>query len=110
MWVCPPDTTPMIIDHYNNIYDLPEVSLGARASVVGKIRQDGMYVVRNGKEKIINAPASEVTKGFLYDRPFSRPQVNHYEPEIENPVHSHHSGLPWPMKHPVQGHRPHWNR
>ena len=47
----PPDTTPMIIDHYNNIYDLPEVSLGARASVVGKIRQDGMYVVHNGKEK-----------------------------------------------------------
>ena len=85
MWVCPPDTTPMIIDHYNNIYDLPEVSLGAQASVVGKIRQDGMYVVHNGKEKIINAPASEVTKGFLYDRPFSKPQVNHYEPKIENP-------------------------
>ena len=84
MWVCPPNTTPMIIDHYNNIYDLPKVSLGARASVIGKIREDGMYVVHNGTEEIINAPASEVTKGFLYDRPFSKPQVNHYEPKIEN--------------------------
>ncbi len=82
MWVCPPDTTPMIINHYNNVFDLPKVSSGAQASVIGKIREDGMYVVHNGSEKIVNAPASEVTKGFLYNRPYTEKKNNYYEPNI----------------------------
>ena len=82
MWVCPPDTTPMIINHYNNDFDLPNVSYGARASVIGKIREDGMYVVHNGSEEIVNAPASEVTKGFLYNRPYTEKKSNHQEPDI----------------------------
>ena len=65
MWVSSPETTPMIIDHYNNIYDLPKVSLGARASVIGKIRQDGMYVVHNGAEEIVNAPCLRSNKRFF---------------------------------------------
>lgn len=83
MWVCPPKISPMIINHYNNIYDLPKVSSGARASVIGKIRENGMYKVHNGEEKIVDAPASEVTKGFLYDRPYSKPKKQNYEPKIE---------------------------
>ena len=82
MWVCPPDTTPMIINHYNNDFDLPNVSYGAQASVIGKIREDGMYVVHNGSEEIVNAPASEVTKGFLYNRPYTEKKSNHQEPDI----------------------------
>ena len=82
MWVCPPDTTPMIINHYNNDFDLPNVSYGARASVIGKIREDGMYIVHNGSEEIVNAPASEVTKGFLYNRPYTEKKSNHQEPDI----------------------------
>ena len=42
-----------------------------------------MYVVHNGEEEIVNAPSSEVTKGFLYDRPYKAIQANHYEPNIE---------------------------
>jgi phosphoribosylformylglycinamidine (FGAM) synthase-like enzyme len=82
MWVCSPEVTPMILDHYNHEFDLPAVSKGARASVIGKIRNDGQYIVHNGNEEIVNAPASEVTKGFLYDRP-SKPQKREYkEPNI----------------------------
>ena len=82
MWVSPPEVTPMILDHYNNVFNLPGVSKGAQASVIGKIRRDGQYIVHSGDEEIINAPASEVTKGFLYDRPYEARQQKFTEPEI----------------------------
>ena len=71
MWVCPPDMTKMIVEHYNIKYNLPEVSDGAMASVIGKIRSDGQYIVHYNNEVIVDAKADQVTKGFLYERPFS---------------------------------------
>ena len=50
MWVSPPEVTAMIVDHYNKVFDLPGVSEGAQASVIGKIRSDGQYIVHNGDE------------------------------------------------------------
>jgi len=85
MWVSPPDLTPTILDHYNKVFDLPGVSKGAKASVIGKIREGGQYVVHDGKEKIVNASAEEVTRGFLYDRPFSSPVATFSEPELSIP-------------------------
>jgi len=82
MWVSPPDITPMILDHYNKVFALPEVSEGAKASVVGKIRNDGQYVVHNEEEEIVNASAKEVTKGFLYDRSFEAPNNTLSEPGL----------------------------
>ena len=85
MWVCPPDTTPMILEHYNKTYALPDVSEGARASVIGKIRDDGQYIVHNGTEEIVNAPAEEITKGFLYDRPHEPRKKILSEPKLKKP-------------------------
>ncbi len=85
MWVCPPDITPLILNHYNKVFDLPGVSEGARASVIGNIRNDGQYIVHNGDEEIVNAPAAEVTEGFLYDRPFEARGQNFIEPDIPEP-------------------------
>ena len=86
MWVSPPEVTAMIVDHYNNVFDLPSVSEGAQASVIGKIRSDGQYIVLNGDEEIVNAPAAEVTKGFLYNRPFEASKNNVTEPHIPDPA------------------------
>ena len=86
MWVCSPDITPMILDHYNKVFDLPGVSEGAQASVVGKIRNDGQYIVHNADEKIVNAKAKEVTEGFLYDRPFETRNSNFIEPNFSEPT------------------------
>ena len=83
MWVCPPDLTQTIVNHYNKTYDLPNISTGARASVVGKIRDDKQYIVYHRSEEIINAKASEITKGFLYNRPFEKKEINNKEPIIE---------------------------
>jgi len=86
MWVCDPKTTPLILDHYNKVFDLPGVSEGARASVVGKIRNDGQYIVHNGDEEIVNAKAKEVTEGFLYNRPYEARMQNFAEPNIPEPL------------------------
>ena len=85
MWVCPPSITPKIIDHYNTKFDLPTVSSGAKASVIGKIRDNKNYVVHNGDEKIVDALAEEITKGFLYDRKFESPNHTFREPNISAP-------------------------
>ena len=85
MWVCPPYLTPSILNHYNKIFDLPGVSKGAKASVIGKIRNDGQFVVHNGKEEIVNASAKEVTRGFLYDRAIRAPDTSFSEPELPTP-------------------------
>ena len=82
MWVCSPETTQMILDHYNILYDLPKVSKGAKASVVGRIRDDGLFIIHNGNHEIANAPAAEVTKGFLYDRPVKNPNNLYSEPDL----------------------------
>ena len=68
MWVCPKEVSNSILKHYNESFDLPRVSQGAMASVVGEIRSDGQYIVYDGSEEIVNAPADQVTKGFLYDQ------------------------------------------
>jgi phosphoribosylformylglycinamidine synthase len=82
MWVSPPEVTPLIIDHYNKVFDLPGVSNGAMASVIGKIRNNGQYIVHNGDEVIVNALASEVTEGFLYNRPYESRKLNLSDPDL----------------------------
>ena len=82
MWVCHPDITPMILEHYNIIYDLPNVSSGAMASTIGKIRGDGLYIIHNENHEIAHAPANQVTKGFLYDRQFENPNNLNEEPNL----------------------------
>ena len=82
MWVSPPEVTPLIMDHYNRVFDLPGVSEGAMASLIGKIRRDGQYIVHNGTKEIVNAPAADVTKGFLYNRPLEPRDKKFVEPAL----------------------------
>ena len=56
------------------------------ASIIGKIRSDGQYIVHNGGEEIVNAPAKEVTEGFLYNRPFEPRETTFSEPNLSEPL------------------------
>jgi phosphoribosylformylglycinamidine synthase len=85
MWISPPDITPLILNHYNKVFDFPGVSALARAGIIGKIRADKQYIVHNNGEEIVNTPATEVTRGFIYDRPVKKPENNFYEPQIPEP-------------------------
>ncbi|MFA7654168.1 MAG: phosphoribosylformylglycinamidine synthase subunit PurL [Candidatus Magasanikbacteria bacterium] len=82
MWVAHPDVTPLILEHYNKTFDFPNVSEGARAAVIGKIRADGQYVVSHKGEEIINARACDVTQGLLYQRAYANPNRQFSEPNL----------------------------
>ena len=70
MWCCPPDLVDFICDHYNKEYDLPNISKGACAKVVGHITDDQNYKVSFKDQILVNAKASDITEGILYDRPY----------------------------------------
>jgi phosphoribosylformylglycinamidine synthase II len=86
MWVVPPAVADMILAHYNETFALPQISDGAQAKVVGKIRVDGKYVVRNKGDNIVEALARDVTKGIVYDRPYAQGNKKHVEPALAAPA------------------------
>jgi phosphoribosylformylglycinamidine synthase II len=86
MWVVPPELSDLILTHYNKTFALPEISAGAQASIVGKIRADGMFVVKYHNEELVHARAKDVTKGIVYDRPLQPRATKHLEPAISSPA------------------------
>jgi phosphoribosylformylglycinamidine synthase subunit PurL len=82
MWVVPPDLVETILNHYNETFALPKVSEGARAAVVGAIRTDGMYVVNYKGKELVRAKVTDVTKGIVYNRPYTSKTQNNVEPEL----------------------------
>ena len=82
MWVCPPELTPMVLAHYNEEYDLPGVSEGARATVVGKVKAGGRYTVTYRGETLIDAQAKDITEGIVYDRPAQKGARQLSEPTL----------------------------
>ena len=85
MWVAHPEVTPIILEHYNKTFDLPKIAEGARASVIGKIRADGQYIVTYQGETLVDANACDITRGLVYDRPYRKPERTFSEPEIHEP-------------------------
>ncbi|MEM9243577.1 MAG: phosphoribosylformylglycinamidine synthase subunit PurL [Pseudomonadota bacterium] len=85
MWVVSPELSPFILEHYNDIFALPQVSAGARASVIGKIRGDGRYIVHYHDDTIVDAQAEDVVKGILYDRPTQETKKQRQEPDLSTP-------------------------
>lgn len=83
-WICDPTLTQKILDHYNTEWDLPNVSTGARASLVGKVTK-GNYVAKFGDQVLIDAPASAVTKGLQYQRVYTAPNREFTEPTYAAP-------------------------
>lgn len=86
MWVVPPNLVDTILTHYNETYALPQVSQGACAAVIGKIRTDGMYVVNYQGEELVRARAADVTQGIVYNRPFVTKQTLSIEPKLPKPT------------------------
>jgi len=85
MWVVPPECVDLILTHYNDTFALPNISLGAEAAVIGKIRTDGIYSVKYQGEEIVHARAEDVTKGILYDRLYEAHPKLFSEPKLPAP-------------------------
>jgi phosphoribosylformylglycinamidine synthase II len=86
MWVVPPSLVDLILTHYNQTFALPDISVGASAAVIGRIRTDGMYVVSYHGEEIVHARASDVTKGIVSDRPYHAVDKKCIEPVLVAPT------------------------
>lgn len=70
-WVVHPSLTQLVLDHYNETWELPRVAVGARASVIGKVTR-GNYILKYHGVTVIDAPAKLLTEGLSYDRPYKR--------------------------------------
>lgn len=84
-WMCHPSLTQQILDHYNKKWDLPKVSTGAKASLVGKVTK-GNYKLTYGDQVLVDAKPSDITEGLRYDREYADPGRTFTEPEFEEPV------------------------
>jgi len=85
LWVVPPEEVDAVLAHYNETHALPEVSAGARAAVIGHIREGGRYRVTHRGETLVDAPAKAVTEGLTCERPYVLPPVPGGSPAAEEP-------------------------
>ncbi|MDP3970665.1 MAG: phosphoribosylformylglycinamidine synthase subunit PurL [bacterium] len=83
MWVASPRATDVIMKHYNEVWDFPNVSEGAQASIVGTV-QTGNYVVYNNGEKIVDAKPEDVTAGLSYNRKLKKKEYQGKEPKFND--------------------------
>lgn len=88
MWAVPQDLVDVILEHYNTEFDLPNVSCGAQASVIGKITDDSQYIVSYKGKCLVDAPASAVTKGLTVERIFQAYQQTESLPRLSYSDHN----------------------
>lgn len=84
-WMCHPELTQMILDHYNVKWELGKVAENAKASLVGKVTPGGRYVMRYNGEVEIDAQAKDICEGLQYKRELKEKDYSHLsEPEIND--------------------------
>lgn len=81
-FTCHPSLTETVVNHYNTVWDLPSVAENARASVVGKVTNDGIFTLTHKGEVVCKATAEALTCGLLYNRPTKESVISYQEPEI----------------------------
>lgn len=82
-WICHPSLTEHILEHYNVHWDLPNIAEHAGASLIGKVRNDGLYRATHKGEVVCEAQALDITCGLQYERPTTPVQIERPEPEIQ---------------------------
>jgi phosphoribosylformylglycinamidine synthase len=87
---CPARLTERILKIYNDTYELNSMYEGAGARRVGRIKvpaagETPRYLLRRGKEVLVDAPISTITAGIRYEREAraSAREVSVREPRIE---------------------------
>ncbi len=83
-WTCHPELTQMILDHYNQKWDLGKVTHNAKASLVGKVTKGGQYILKYKGEVVIDAKCKDIVEGLQYKRPTQAKNYDHLkEPDID---------------------------
>ncbi|MDO8481386.1 MAG: phosphoribosylformylglycinamidine synthase subunit PurL, partial [Nanoarchaeota archaeon] len=84
-WICPSDFTPTILKIYNEDFDLPNVSKGARASAVGKVTKTPDYALTHHGKVVCRAGVEVITEGIRYQRESKAPSHTFSEPTLGEP-------------------------
>ncbi|MBI2138616.1 phosphoribosylformylglycinamidine synthase, partial [Candidatus Woesearchaeota archaeon] len=84
-WISPPSFTPTILRIYNEDSQLPKVSEGARASVIGKVTKEKDFILTFGGKTVCNVPVDVVTEGIRYKREKRAVKREFTEPELPEP-------------------------
>ncbi len=84
-WICPPEFTKTLLKIYNEDFDLPSISLGAGAFVIGKVTKQQDYILRHNGKIVCSVPIKAVTSGIKYDRQKKAPKRNFKEPNLREP-------------------------
>jgi phosphoribosylformylglycinamidine synthase subunit PurL len=70
----PERLAPRLLAIYNEDYALPQVYDGARAAVIGRVRQDASYRILRHGQAVCDAPVEVITAGIEHRRP-ERPRA-----------------------------------
>lgn len=84
-WICPPDFTKTLLKIYNEDFELPSISIGAGAFVIGKVTKDQDYILKHDGKVVCNAPIKAVTSGIRYEREKKAAKRNFREPNLKEP-------------------------
>jgi len=83
IWVVPSDFSEKVLSHYNEKWEMGEISQNAVAKIIGKVKNDGRYILHHNKKKVCDLDINLVTKGLSYDRKVEKRDDNFSEPKIE---------------------------
>jgi len=84
-WISPSEFTKTLLKIYNEDFELPNISLGAGAFVIGKVTKEQDYILRHNGQIVCNAPIKVVTQGIRYEREKKTPKRNFKEPNLKEP-------------------------
>ncbi len=84
-WISPKNFTKTILKIYNEDFELPNISEGAKAVVIGNVTKEHDYVVKHNGKIICNVPIKAVTKGISYERERKEPKRSFREPKFDEP-------------------------
>lgn len=80
-WAVHPDLTQMVLDHYNKQWAFPDVSNGAQASLVGKVKHGNYTLTYNG-DVLCDADPKDITEGLQYEREVKAQVKDLNEPDL----------------------------
>jgi len=85
-WICPPEFTKTLLKIYNEDFELPQISIGAGAYVIGKVTKQQDYILRHSGKIVCNVPIKIVTQGIKYEREKKPAKRDFKEPILKEPT------------------------
>ena len=78
----PSDFTPVVLEIYNEDFDLPHIYSGAGAYVIGRVTSDQRFKLKHRSRVVCDAHVDVITTGISYDRE-AKPRERTVTPDAE---------------------------